>query len=138
MTANLFEYHLKNIPFTVEKESDVDRYLRAFAAMAETISERHPAQGHSDDLLDAMRGTIRFIADDAFRYGFETCHEKVVAPLQESTVPREAAIAAVTAHGLKVQRTISEHFEEEDGVPNSLTVAIDEIALPTPTVRCLQ
>jgi len=133
---NLFEYHLTNTPHLVEEERDTDRYLRAFAAMIERLDADADGVCDVDTALEAAREAIRFIADDAFRRGFEACHENVVGPLRESTIDHEAALEEMRKHGERVRQAIVANFEEAPGMPNQLTVEIDAINLPEPrTIR---
>ncbi|NRP70597.1 hypothetical protein ILFOPFJJ_01478 [Ensifer psoraleae] len=134
----VFERHLKNIPHLVEQERDVDRYLRALSSMVDALDAEADGACDVDTALEAAREAIRFIADDAFRRGFEACHENVVTPLRESTIPRVAAISEMRRHGERVRQTIVAKFEEAPGVPNQLTVDIDEVELPKPTLRIQQ
>jgi hypothetical protein len=129
---NLFEYHLTNIPHLVDSERDTDRYLRAFAAMIERLDADAGGVCDVDAALDAARDAVRFVADDAFRRGFETCHENVVGPLTESTVSKEAALDELRRHGERVRQAIVAKFEEAPGMPNQLTVEIEAINLPEP------
>ncbi|WP_037392814.1 hypothetical protein [Sinorhizobium fredii] len=135
---NAFEHRLKNIPHLVNEERDVDRYLRAFASMVSRLEGEGDHECATDAALEAMRDAIRFIADDAFRRGFETCHENIVLPLRETTIPHEAALDEMRRHGDLVRQTIIAKFEESPGVPNQITVDIDEVELPEPEIRVAQ
>ncbi|MBZ7920539.1 hypothetical protein LAC81_01900 [Ensifer adhaerens] len=134
---NLFEHHLTNIPIVVG-ERDTDRYLRAFAATIDRLDADADGVCDVDAALAAARGAIRFIADDAFRRGFETCHENVVEPLRCGTISREDALKAMAKFGERVRQTIVSTFEEEKDVPNQLTADIDSIELPRPVLRSQQ
>jgi hypothetical protein len=134
---NLFEHHLTNIPHLVDSERDTDRYLRAFAAMIARLDD--DAGGIDvDAALDAARDAVRFVADDAFRRGFEACHENVVGSLKESTIGHEAALEEMRRHGERVRQGIVAKFEEAPGMPNQLTVEIDEVELPEPRLWSLR
>ncbi|MCO6423824.1 hypothetical protein JT737_19140 [Sinorhizobium meliloti] len=130
-----YEHHLANIPHLVKEERDADRYLRAFAAMIARLDNDAGGVCDIDEVLDAAKGAIRFIADDAFRRGFETCHENIVLPLRETTISHEAALDGMRQHGEIVRQTIVAKFEDAPGVPNQLTVDIDEVVLPEPEIR---
>lgn len=125
-----FSHHLNSIPHLVREERDADRYLRAFASMIDGMEE-----DDIDSVLEVAKDAIRFIADDAFRRGFEVCHENVAEPLRESTVSHSVALDAMRQYGLRVQQTISAAFEDEPGVPNQLTVDIGEVELPEPKLE---
>ena len=122
---NAFEQQINNIPHLVEPERDVDRYLRAFSATTAKFDDHD--WGKASDL---MKDTIRFIADDAFRRGFETCHENVVLRMAETTITKTAAIAALTAYGETVRNALISEFEEAPGAPNQITVTIEDAELP--------
>ncbi|QQF02904.1 hypothetical protein [Sinorhizobium meliloti] len=130
-----FEHHLANIPHLVKEERDADRYLRAFAAMIARLDDDAGGVCDIDEALEAAEDAIRFIADDAFRRGFETCHENIVLPLRETTISHEAALDGMRRHGEIVRQTIVANFEDAPGVPNQLTVDIDEVELPEPEIR---
>lgn len=136
--AEAFEHHLNSIPHLVKEERDIDRYLRAFAAMIARLDNDAGGVCGIDEALGAAEDAIRFIADDAFRRGFEACHENVVGPLRENTIPHEAAMDEMRRHGDLVRQTIVAKFEEAPGVPNQLTVDIDEVVLPEPEIRVAQ
>jgi len=129
---NLFDYHLANIPHLVESERDTDRYLRAFAAMVARLNDDAGRVCDIDAVLAASKDAIRFIADDAFRRGFEACHENVVEPLRETTISHKTALEEMRCHGERVRQTIVAKFEEAPGMPNQLTVDIEEVELPEP------
>jgi|GEM_PF-2618067 len=135
---NIFEYHLRSIPHLVESERDTDRYLRAFAAMVERLDPEADRLCETDAALDAARDAIRFIADDAFRRGFEACHENVLVPLRECTITREVALTEMREHGERARQTIVAKFEEAPGVPNQLTVDIEDVELPEPRLKVQQ
>jgi hypothetical protein len=124
-----FEHYVHNIPVKIG-EKETDRYLRAFAAMIERLDEDSAGECSIDQTLEAARSAVAFIADDAFRQGFETCHANVVGPLRESTISRADAMAAVVAHGLKIHRAIAAYFEDPPGGPTNISVEIDELELP--------
>ncbi len=132
---NTFEHHLKNIPHLVDEERDADSYLRAFAAMIERLDSDADGVCDIDVALEAARDAIRFIADDAFRCGFEACHENVLVPLRASTITHEAALSEMLRHGEIVRQTIVAKFEDGPGAPNQITVDIDEVELPQPKLR---
>jgi hypothetical protein len=123
-----YKYHFENIPHLVEEEKDVDRYLRGFSALVSSLDDEVGV----DDVIETMRGAVRFIADDAFRSGFESCHTNIVAPLRENTISRENALTQMRRHGERVRQVIVAKFEDAPGVPNSLTVEIEDVELPTP------
>jgi len=129
---NTFEYHLANIPHLVESERDTDRYLRAFATMIARLDSDAGGVCGIDAALAASTDAIRFIADDAFRRGFEACHENIVEPLRENTVSHTVALEEMRWHGERVRQTIVAKFEEAPGMPNQLTVDIEEVELPEP------
>ena len=131
--AGIFEHHLNNIPHLVGVERDTDRYLRAFAAMIVHLDDGGVSD--ADAVLEAARDTIRFISDDAFRRGFEACHENLVEPLKDSTINREAVLDEMRRHGERVCQTIVAKFEEAPGVPNQITVEIEEVELPEPKLE---
>ncbi len=124
-----FEHYVHNIPVKIG-EKETDRYLRAFAAMIERLDEDSTLGSSTDQTLEAARSAVAFIADDAFRQGFETCHANVVVPLKESTMTKTDAMAAVKAHGVKIHRAIADHFEDPPGGPTSISVEIEELELP--------
>nr|WP_314095170.1 hypothetical protein [uncultured Shinella sp.] len=128
-----FDHHLRNIPH-VDGETDAARYLRAFDRM---IAEAPPSSADEDWIAEAGREAIRFIADDAFRVGFESCHTNVVGPLRESSVSRDEADAAIRRYGERVRSGIAMLFEEAPGVPTQASVDIDELPLP-PTKGILE
>lgn len=128
---NIYRYHIRNIPHMVEEESDTDRYLRAFASLVSSFGDEVDV----DDVIGAMKDAVRFIADDSFARGFETCHENMVVPLRETTIGREVALAEMRRHGELVRQAIVAKFEEAPGVPNQITVDIDEVELPEPNIR---
>ncbi len=132
---NTYAHHLRNIPHLVEEERDADRYLRAFAAMIERLDAVADGVCDIDGALEAARDAIHFIADDAFRRGFEACHENVLVPLRDSTITHEAALSEMLHHGEMVRQTIVAKFEDGPGVPNQITVDIDEVELPQPKLR---
>ncbi len=134
---NSFEHHLTNIPIVVG-EKDTDRYLRAFGATIDRLDADADGVCDIDAALDAARCAIRFVSDDAFRRGFETCHENVVEPLKDGTISREEALRAMTTHGERVRQAIVSNFEEEKDVPNQLTADIDDVELPKPILRFRQ
>jgi hypothetical protein len=123
-----FGHHMRNIP-TVPGEKEGETYLRAFDHL---LADATPATVDEDWICEAAKDAIRFIADDAFRRGFESCHQNLVEPLRGSTVARDAAIEAMHRHGEHVRSTIVAKFEEAPGVPNQITVDIDEVELPQP------
>lgn len=127
---NLFEHQLKNIPHLVDEERYAERYLRAFAAMIERLDNDPDGACDVDVALEAAKVAIRFIADDAFRRGFESCHENIVQPLRQTTISHEAALDEMRRHGDPVCQTIVAKLEESPSVPNQLTVDIDEVELP--------
>lgn len=123
-----FEFHVNDIPF-VDGETDAARYLRAFAHM---LGDDLPITDGEERIHNAARDAISFIADDAFRLGFESCHQNVVEPLRESTISREDARNAMAVFGERVRQTIVGRFEEAPGVPNQIVVDIEEVELPQP------
>ncbi|MGH0347943.1 hypothetical protein NKY44_29830 [Sinorhizobium meliloti] len=127
---NLFEHQLKNIPHLFDEERDAERYVRAFDAMIERLDNDSDGSCDVDVTLEAAKVAIRFIADDAFRRGFESCHENIVLPLRQTTISHEAALDELRRHGDPVCQTIIAKLEESPGVPNQLTVDIDEVELP--------
>ncbi|MDW9416408.1 hypothetical protein GOB15_18605 [Sinorhizobium meliloti] len=124
------EHHLANIPHLAKEERDADRYLRAFAAMIARLDDDAGGVCDIDEALEAAEDAIRFIADDAFRRGFEACHSNVVVPLRESSVSRETAVVAVTRYGERVRQGIANQFEDGPAVPTSISVAVEEMTLP--------
>lgn len=124
--TNEFERQMGNIPHLAQEEDDVDRYVRCL----KSLLAAHEDEIIGDGVSGAMTDAVTFVAHDAFRRGFEACHENILMPLRESTVPRETALKAIGEHGIKVRNAISAAFEDEPGVPNSLTVEIDEMPLP--------
>lgn len=65
---------------------------------------------------------------DAFRRGFESCHENIILPLRQTTISHEAALDEMRRHGDPVCETIVAKFEESPGVPSQLD--IHEVELP--------
>ncbi|PDS68915.1 hypothetical protein [Rhizobium phaseoli] len=127
-----FEFHLNNTPHLVKQERDADRYIRTFAAMIDRLDDDVVCD--IDIVVEAAKDAIRFIADDAFRLGFESCHENLLEPLKQRTISREDALTAMASYGARCQQAIVTRFEEHPGVPNSLSAAIDEVELPKPAL----
>ncbi|WP_421579953.1 hypothetical protein [Shinella sp. M31] len=121
-----YAVHLGSVPH-IENETDTARYLRAFEQM---LAEAPPTTADQDWIADAAKDAIRFLADDAFRLGFEACHENVVKPLRESTVAIRDVQVALRQYGERVRNGIAMRFEEAPGVPTQLSVDIDEMPLP--------
>ncbi|WP_411036143.1 hypothetical protein [Shinella sp. BYT-45] len=127
MAGASFKDHLRNIPHT-PAETDTTRYLRAFDRM---LGEAPPtAYLYEEWIAEAARDAIRFVADDAFRRGFESCHGNVVIPLRKSTIAIGYAEAGLRQYGERVRNGIAMRFEDGPGVPTQLSVAIEEMALP--------
>lgn len=122
-----YAVHLGSTPH-VENETDTARYLRAFDQMLEEAPRT--ASLDEDWITEAAKGAIRFVADDAFRRGFESCHQNMVEPLRKSTVAVSDAEAALRQYGERVRNGIAMRFEDGPGVPTQLSVTIDEMALP--------
>ncbi|KQV33127.1 MULTISPECIES: hypothetical protein [unclassified Rhizobium] len=120
---NDFQTHLRAIPHITE-ESDAETYLRAFARMTvdEDVDEEY--------VLAAAQDAIRFVSHDAFRRGFEACHENCVVPQQQKSVSREAAIMALRQYGARVRQGIAAHFEDGPGIPTRISFEIDNMTLP--------
>jgi len=125
MAVENFEHHLQNIPY-IEDEHDADRYLRAFDQILATGPELDP----DVSITEASRDAIRFVADDAFRRGFEACHDNLLAPLRQSSITKEDAEKALQAYGQRVRQGIAMIFEDGPGVPTQTSVDIDEMPLP--------
>ncbi|MCR6498430.1 hypothetical protein MUO32_05240 [Shinella sp. CPCC 101442] len=125
MAVENFEHHLWNIPH-IENETDTARYLRAFDQMLATGPELDP----DVSIAEAARDALRFVADDAFRRGFEACHDNLLVPLRQSSITTEDAEKALQAYGERVRNGIAALFEDGPGVPTQTSVEIDEMPLP--------
>jgi hypothetical protein len=137
MTAepSSFARHLGNTPFVIS-ESDGSRYVRAFVAMVNAVGDTEELD--ADSVFEAAKDAIAYVADDAFQAGFKSCHDNLLEPLRGSTISRADAVTAMAAYGVGCQQFIVSKFEESPGVPNSLSVAIDEVELPQPILRVQQ
>ncbi|MDX0968009.1 hypothetical protein [Sinorhizobium medicae] len=127
---NLFGHHLKNIPDLADEERDAEHYLRAFDAMIERHDNNSDGACDVDIVLEVAKVAIRFIADDAFRRGFESRHENIVLPSRQNTISHEAALDDMRRHGDPFCQTITAKLEESPGLPNQLTLHLDEVELP--------
>ncbi|RVP07451.1 hypothetical protein CN085_31650 [Sinorhizobium meliloti] len=76
------------------------------------------------DLADEERDAERYLP------GLEFCHENIVPPYAKPQISHEVALDEMRRHGDPVCQTPIAKLEKSPGVPNQLTLGIDEVELP--------